>query len=73
MELVEESLYQSEQNSKNIGENFKGVLWIVSADGEKVIYVSPQYESIWGLSCESLYKEPKRWIDPIHPADRQFR
>lgn len=70
-ELAEENLYRSEQNFKNISENFKGVLWIISADGEKMIYVSPQYESIWGKSCESLYQEPKSWIAPIHPSDRE--
>ncbi len=70
-EVTEESLYQSEQYFKNISENFKGVLWIVSADGEKIFYVSPQYESIWGQSCKSLYEKPKSWMDPIHPLDRE--
>src|SRR5207253_3170816 len=36
----------------------------------RMLYISPAYEKIWGRSCESLYAEPRTWLDAIHPNDR---
>jgi PAS domain S-box-containing protein len=35
-----------------------------------VLYVSPAYEKIWGRSRESLYEEPRSWLNLVHEADR---
>ncbi len=51
--------------------NLDAVFWIASPRIRKIIYVSPQYETIWGRSCESLYQNPKDWTDAIVPKDRQ--
>ncbi|WP_425278267.1 histidine kinase dimerization/phospho-acceptor domain-containing protein [Coxiella endosymbiont of Ornithodoros amblus] len=37
--------------------------------GDKQIYISPTYEKIWGVSCESLYQNPKSWMDYVLPED----
>jgi PAS domain S-box-containing protein len=41
------------------------------SDRSKIIYVSPAYEQIWGQTCGSLYASPQKWIEAIHPDDRQ--
>jgi PAS domain S-box-containing protein len=46
------------------------VFWICAADFSEMVYVSPAYEAIWGLTCDSLYRSPLSWIDAIHPDDR---
>lgn len=46
------------------------VFWICSADFSKVLYVSPNYEKIWGHSNARLYDNPKAFLEPIHPDDR---
>jgi hypothetical protein len=33
--------------------------------------VSPAYERIWGRSAQSLYANPKDWVDAILPEDRE--
>ncbi len=35
-----------------------------------MLYISPAYERLWGLSCESLYANPGSYIDAVYPADR---
>ena len=37
---------------------------------EKIIYVSPAYETLWERSCESLYQSPKSFLEAVHPDDR---
>lgn len=36
----------------------------------RMIYVSPGYEDIWGRTCESLNASPRSWLEAIHPDDR---
>jgi len=38
---------------------------------ERMVYVSPAYERIWGRSTESLRQNPKSFIEAIHDDDRQ--
>jgi PAS domain S-box-containing protein len=45
------------------------VIWIAAYDMSRLIYVSPSYEHVWGRSCESLYRDPKSFLEAIHPDD----
>jgi PAS domain S-box-containing protein len=36
-----------------------------------LIYISPSYEEIWGLSRKSLYASPNSWARAIHPDERE--
>lgn len=65
---VNTKLKESEQNLRQIAETLREVLFIRTVD--QMIYVSPAYEKIWGLSCDSLYQQPDSWQDVIHPDDR---
>ena len=38
---------------------------------DRVLYVSPAYEKIWGRTCASLYESPHQWLQAIHPDDRE--
>lgn len=62
-------LKENSERFYQIAENINEVFWIISSDGNKMIYVSPAYEQIWGKSCSSLYKHPKDWINSIHCDD----
>ncbi|MGH7601198.1 MAG: PAS domain-containing protein [bacterium] len=46
------------------------VFWLTDLEKNKMIYVSPAYEKIWGRTCESLYAAPQNWLEAIHPEDR---
>lgn len=67
---VEEKLRESEQRFYQIAENLRDVLWIATPDANQTIYVNPAYEQMWGYSCESLYAQPKSFLDGIHSEDR---
>jgi len=48
------------------------VLWLLEAETENIIYVSPSYESISGRSLEELMRDPHAWLDTILPEDREY-
>ncbi|MBR34485.1 MAG: hypothetical protein CMH78_03220 [Nitrospinae bacterium] len=67
---AEEALKESDMLFKQITENINEVFWVITPDGEEMIYVSSGYEKIWGKSCASLYENPRDWINSIHPDDK---
>jgi PAS domain S-box-containing protein len=66
---AQDALQESEERFRQIAENIREVFWISTPGSEKVIYVSPGFEEIWGRSRESLYNDPRSWMAPIHPED----
>ncbi len=68
---AEESLRESETRFRQLAENIGTVFWLANPAGTLMHYVSPAFEKIWGRSCDSLYAEPKSWMDAIHPDDRE--
>jgi len=56
---------------QQITDNIPQVFWLTSPDKKKIFYISPAYEKIWGLTCDSLMKSPESWLEAIHPDDRQ--
>jgi PAS domain S-box-containing protein len=70
-QLSLEELKSSLQMYRQLVDNIREVLWIVSHDWQEVIYISPAYEQVWGRSCESLRLNPLSWIDSVHEEDRE--
>jgi PAS domain S-box-containing protein len=64
------ALNQSEEKFRQLAENIEDVFWITDATNQHLLYVSPAYETLWGLSRESLYQNPRQWLEAIHPEDR---
>ena len=64
-------LQESEQKFRQLAENLHQVFWMSDLKTSQIIYISPAYEEIWGLSCASLYENPKSFIDSIYPDDLQ--
>jgi PAS domain-containing protein len=56
--------------TETIREVFYLTEWDPGAPVQKVLYVSPAYETIWQRSCQSLYDDPRSWSSDIHPEDR---
>jgi PAS domain S-box-containing protein len=69
-ERAERALRESELRFREIAENIQEVFWISDPAKRHMIYVSPAYERIWGRTCDSLYREPKAWLEAVHPDDR---
>jgi len=66
---IEQALRESEQLFRDMAESITEVFWLTDWDLNDVLYVSPQYEKLYGLSVESLYEDSTSWSKAIHPED----
>ncbi len=67
----QQALRESRQIFQQISEHVNELLWVSSADLQKIYYVSPKYEEFWGQPCQSIYDDPHLWMERIHPDDRE--
>ncbi|HEV2348768.1 MAG TPA: PAS domain S-box protein [Terriglobia bacterium] len=67
---AEEALRESEERFRQMAVHspFAFLLWDVRE--RRHAYVSPAYETIWGLTPESLYLDVDGWKKAVHPDDR---
>lgn len=63
----EAGLRESEAMLRELAENLRQVLWLRTRD--KIIYINPAYEEIWGVQRESIYGDPQSWLEHVHPDD----
>lgn len=64
-----ERLRESEEKFRQIADNVRGAFWIFDASFTVPIYVSRAYEELWGRSLESLYENPRSFLQAVHPDD----
>ena len=67
---AERALRQSEERFRQIAENIREVFWITEPRDNKLVYISPAYEEVWGRTCRSLSEVSRTWLDTVHPEDR---
>ncbi len=68
---AEQALRGSEEKFRQLAENIREVFWMMTPTADEVLYVSPAYEQVWGRTCESIYRNPVSWSEPIHPDDSE--
>jgi PAS domain S-box-containing protein len=66
----EEALHESQQRFRQVVENIQEVFWMTDLAENRILYISPGYEKVWGRSRDSLYASPSAWADALHPEDR---
>ncbi|MEQ9000387.1 MAG: PAS domain S-box protein [Coleofasciculus sp. B1-GNL1-01] len=66
--LIEEQLRESEEKFRQLAENIQDVFFILSHTGE-MLYINPAYEQIWQRTRQSLYDNPRSWLDSVFPED----
>ena len=69
---AEKALRESEERFRAMAENINEVFWLFDWLEQRVIYVSPAYEKVWGRSISALYANYDEWAESIHPADLDF-
>lgn len=67
---AERLLKDSQERFRQLAEHIREVFWMTDPAKQRMLYISPGYEEIWGRSCESLYASPHSWLDAIHSEDR---
>jgi PAS domain S-box-containing protein len=68
---AEEKGRQSDEQVRELAAHLHQVLWAVDATGAKIRYFSPAYEEIWGRTCQTLFDDPRSFVDAIHADDRE--
>lgn len=64
-----ERLMTSEERFQQMAASIRDVFFLVEAGSNRVLYVSPSYDEIWGRSRDSLYENPDSWTESIHSDD----
>jgi PAS domain S-box-containing protein len=67
---AEAALRESEARFRSFAANSSDVIWITDAKQYRLIYVSPSYEQVWGHPAAEIYADLTRFIELIHPDDR---
>jgi len=67
---AEETLRESESRFRQLAETIDEVFWLAN-HGAELLYVSPRYERVFGRSRESLYRDPRSWLEAVHCEDRE--
>ena len=63
-------LMVSDERFRQLAENITEVFWMTDPDKNRMIYISPGYEQVWGRSSKVLDENPRAWLDAIHADDR---
>ena len=62
---------QSEERFRQLAENIDQVFWMYDLGAERVLYVSPAFEKVWGCSSAALYQNRGWLMESVHPDDRE--
>jgi PAS domain S-box-containing protein len=67
---ADEALRESEKRFRQFADNSQDVLWIMNVATERLEYISPAHERLYGESREPLLSGEKSYLDLLHPDDR---
>lgn len=67
---AEKALRHSEERFRQIAENIREVFWITEPRVNKLIYISPAYEEVWGMTCRDLSEVSLMWRNTVHAEDQ---
>jgi len=67
---VEKALRESEELFRQITDHCAEVFFFISSDLSQMIYISPAYETLFQVTCQSVYQRPFSFTDLIHEEDR---
>ncbi len=68
---AERNVRLSESRFRQMAESIRDVFFLLDANSNRALYVSPAYEEISGYSCSALYSDIEAWVAAIHPDDRE--
>ena len=67
---AEHSLHESEQRFRQLAEHSSEGFWFSALNPQRVLYVSPAVEKIWGLPAARFYEDARAGAAAIHPDDQ---
>ena len=66
---TESELRASEERFRLLAHHSRDGFWFVGLKPQRVLYVSPAVETIWGRTAEEFYADTDAWWDGIDPSD----
>lgn len=69
--LVQRALRESEERFRQFAENSADVFWIADAQTRRLEYLNPVTETLWGESRASFLDDGTKWLEMVHPDDRE--
>ncbi|SNZ13239.1 PAS domain S-box-containing protein [Natronoarchaeum philippinense] len=68
---IEQESVERERRLQQLMDSTDDALWLFDAEWQETLYINAAYEDIWGQSTESLYDDPKTFLEGVHPEDRE--
>lgn len=65
-----EAVKSSEERFRQLAETINQVFYITDVAEKRLLYLSPAYERVWGRPAADLMADLSRFLDTIHPDDR---
>ncbi|AQL42805.1 hypothetical protein BV210_08815 [Halorientalis sp. IM1011] len=62
---------ESERRLRQLTENTSDALWMYTSDWEELLFVNSAFEDIWGIPTDDLRADPTKFMEAVHPADRE--
>ncbi len=72
MQRRESALGESEQLFRQMAESVEEIFWLYDFQENRVLYVNPAFERIFGLPVAAFLKTSDVWKNAIHPQDRDW-
>jgi PAS domain S-box-containing protein len=69
LKQAEVALQESEERFQEVAQTISQIVYVLSATTGQYLYINPAFEQIWGDPCESLFQNPRSWLDRVHPED----
>jgi two-component system, cell cycle sensor histidine kinase and response regulator CckA len=64
-----EETRRRQEEFQQIAEHVHEVFWVFDPGFSKVLFMSPAYEEVTGRSVESVYRNARSFLEPVHPED----
>ncbi len=61
---------ESDEKFSQLAEAIDSVFWVWDVNLQRIVYVSPAYERLWGGDAEKLLNNPFDWLTVVAPQDR---
>jgi PAS domain S-box-containing protein len=67
---AEDRLHASEERFRELVETISEVFWVYDPRVDRLTYLSPSFERVWGRPCGALLENRAVWVESLHRDDR---
>jgi two-component system, cell cycle sensor histidine kinase and response regulator CckA len=68
---AEEARRESEERFRQLAEYIDDVFWVFDVDSNRLVYVGPSFERLFGVRVEAILGDVRVWYKSVHPDDSE--